>query len=141
MPPRAGLREGAWGGRLAALLRRAPDSLLPHRLCCSPPFVLDTLVGSPAEVSFLSNHTTHYYPRASSASSSYSPEWWPCSLVDIYGMAMGCKTVRPGTSHQQNESPLSDLGLLRAEAVFPLPLILSRWVCGVIPTSLLCLRI
>lgn len=130
------------GGRLAALLRRAPDSLLPHRLCCSPPFVLDTLVGSPAEVSFLSNPTTDD-PKAFSASSSHSPEWWPCSLVDRCGMATGCKTslLGPGTSHQQNEPPLSDLGLLRAEAVFPLPLVLGRWVCGIILTSLLCLRI
>ncbi|XP_016020128.2 upstream-binding protein 1 isoform X2 [Rousettus aegyptiacus] len=58
--------------------------LSPERLCCSPPFVLDTLAGSPAEVSFLSNPTTDD-PKTFSASSSHSPEWWPCSLVDRCG--------------------------------------------------------
>lgn len=29
-----------------------PLTLLPHRLCYSPPFVFDALGGSPAEVSF-----------------------------------------------------------------------------------------
>ncbi|CAD7667241.1 unnamed protein product [Nyctereutes procyonoides] len=39
-------REGGGGGSGAG---RVADSLLPHRLCSSPPFALDALGGSPAE--------------------------------------------------------------------------------------------
>ena len=41
-----------------------------------------------------------------------------------------------GTSLRQDEPPLSDLGPPRAGAMFPLHLVLSPWVHGVIWTAL-----
>lgn len=56
-------------------LWEATDCLLPNRLCCSPPFILDTLGGSPAEVSlpFPPSPMPVHSPKAS-ATSSLAPE-------------------------------------------------------------------
>nr|XP_030695663.2 transcription factor CP2-like protein 1 [Globicephala melas] len=61
---------------LSPLALTSPNSckLPPERLCSSPPFALDTLGGSPAQVSLSFPHSHTPYCKAFSAVSSHSPE-------------------------------------------------------------------
>ncbi|XP_070250780.1 transcription factor CP2-like protein 1 isoform X1 [Myotis yumanensis] len=94
--------------------------LSPERLCCSPPFILDTLGGSPAEVSLPFPHP-HPRPLSQSLSNliSRSRIGRPCPLVDRCGMDLDHKTSLhgPALPTSRMSPPPSDLGPPRAEVV------------------------
>lgn len=107
-------REGGGGaGRVA-------DSLLPHRLCSSPPFALDALGGSPAEVRLAFPIPPTSIPEPSRASPSRVG--WPCPLADRACMATEDWALATGRL-----SLLSAFRLAapKGRAAFLLPLALS----------------
>lgn len=122
-----GMTPGVTPGQLClqvggqpALLPRAPDSLLPPRLCCSPSFVLDTWGGSPAEVSL--PFPTPPPPLSQSLRNllSRSRTGRPCPLVDTRGMATNHKPALHGPALPTSRMSLPlRLGTPRPEAVSP----------------------